>query len=132
MLVSVAGMKHGLYRPWLPVASGSFAADTLIQPPAKKGKGFPDGARCGWLLATTVTCALRAVILIEDADLRKAVQLVVGCEHCSEDAEIPFDNVLDRVAGSDPSVTDYVMARAAKRPRCFRAVTEKTLVEYCE
>jgi hypothetical protein len=69
------------------------------------------------------------VVLLEDADLRKAVQLIAGCEHCSEDAEIPFDNVLDRVTGSDPSVTDYVMARRAKCPRCFRAVTEKTLIE---
>src|SRR5688572_6761143 len=33
---------------------------------------------------------------------------IVGCEGCSsDDAELPFDNVLDRVTGNDPSVTDY-------------------------
>jgi hypothetical protein len=39
------------------------------------------------------------VVLIEADELRKAAQLIVGCEACSEDAEIPFDKVLDRVTG---------------------------------
>ena len=50
-----------------------------------------------------------------------------GCN--PEDAEIPFDNILDRVTGSDPSVTDYVLDEAAKCPNylmsiaapCYRA-----------
>ena len=32
--------------------------------------------------------------------------MIAGSEACSEDAEIPFDNILDRLTGSDPSVTD--------------------------
>jgi hypothetical protein len=32
--------------------------------------------------------------------------MIAGCDTCSEDAELPFDNVLDRITGSDPSVTD--------------------------
>jgi hypothetical protein len=36
----------------------------------------------------------------------------------SEVAEIPFDNILDLVTGSDPSVTDYVLEQPAKCPNC--------------
>jgi hypothetical protein len=32
--------------------------------------------------------------------------MIAGCEACSDGAEIP-DNILDRLTGSDPSVTDY-------------------------
>jgi hypothetical protein len=50
------------------------------------------------------------VRLIDSATLRKAEKLIESCEHCNPgDAEIPFDNILDRVTGSDPSVTDYVL-----------------------
>jgi hypothetical protein len=44
------------------------------------------------------------VVLIDAATLRKAEKLIESCEHCNPDgAEIPFDNVLDRIIGSDPS-----------------------------
>src|SRR5262245_353016 len=47
----------------------------------------------------------------------KAQHLIESCEGCNPDsAEIPFDNILDRVTGSDPSVTDYVLEQAAKCP----------------
>src|SRR5215470_13081898 len=40
-------------------------------------------------------------------------------EHCNpEGAEIPFDNNLDRVTGSDSGVTDYVLEHPAKCPNC--------------
>ena len=44
-------------------------------------------------------------------------------------AEIPFDNILDRVTGSDPSVTDYILESPAKCPNCRREILEKTLIE---
>jgi len=47
--------------------------------------------------------------LIDSATLQKAQRMITGCEACCEDAEIPFDNILDRLTGSDPSVTDYVL-----------------------
>ena len=51
-------------------------------------------------------------------------------EHCNrEGAEIPFDNILDRVTGSDPSVTDYILEAPAKCPKCRREILEKTLIE---
>ena len=51
--------------------------------------------------------------------------MITGCEACSENAEIPFDNILDRLTGSDPSVTDYVLEVPT---RCLHAaINEKTL-----
>jgi hypothetical protein len=48
------------------------------------------------------------VVLIDSAILRRAEKLIESCEHCnSEGAEIPFDNILDRVTVSDPSVTRF-------------------------
>ena len=70
------------------------------------------------------------VVLIDAATLRKAEKLIDSCEHCNPDgAEIPFDNILDRVTHSDPSVTDYVLESPAKCPNCKREIFEKTLVE---
>jgi hypothetical protein len=44
--------------------------------------------------------------------------MIAGCEACSDDAEIPFDNILDRVTGCDPSVTDYLLEVPARCLRC--------------
>ena len=72
----------------------------------------------------------QVVILVDAPILRKAERLIESCEHCNEDdAQIPFDNILDRVTGSDPSVTDYVLELPAKCPNCRREILEKTLVE---
>jgi hypothetical protein len=70
------------------------------------------------------------VVLIDAATLRKAERLNESCEGCNQDgAEIPFDVILDRVTGSDPSVTDYVLEQPAKCPNYRREIVEKTLVE---
>jgi len=55
------------------------------------------------------------VVLINAATLLEAERLIESCEHCNpEGAEIPFDNILDHVTGSDPSVRDNVLEEAAK------------------
>ncbi len=70
------------------------------------------------------------IVLVEATTLREAEKLIESCEHCNpEGAEIPFDNILDRITGSDPSVTDYILEAPAKCPHCRRDVLEKTLVE---
>jgi hypothetical protein len=70
------------------------------------------------------------VILIDVAILRKAERLIESCEHCNaEDAEIPFNSILDQVTGSDPSVTDYIIEIPAKCPHCFHGILEETLIE---
>jgi hypothetical protein len=72
----------------------------------------------------------QTVVLIDAAILRKAEKLIESCEHCNaEGAEVPFDNILDRVTGSDPSVTDYLLVQPARCPNCRRESLEKTLVE---
>jgi len=72
----------------------------------------------------------QVIVLIEEDDLRKAERLIEPCEHCNRGgAEIPFDNILDRVTGSDPSVTDYILEAPAKCPNCRRDILEKTLIE---
>jgi hypothetical protein len=70
------------------------------------------------------------IVLVDSTSLRRAEGLFESCEHCNPDrAEIPFDNILDRVTGSDPRVTDYVLEMPAKCPQCRREILEKTLVE---
>jgi hypothetical protein len=69
------------------------------------------------------------VVLIDAATLQKAQRVIAGCEACSETAEIPFDNILDRVTGSDPAVTDYVLEFLVKCLQCGAEINEKTLVE---
>jgi hypothetical protein len=44
-------------------------------------------------------------------------------------ADVRLENILDRVTGSDPSVTDYVLEQPAKCSNCRREILEKTLVE---
>ena len=44
-------------------------------------------------------------------------------------AEIPFDYILDRGTGSDPSVTDYVLEVPVRCLQCGASITEKTRVE---
>ena len=70
------------------------------------------------------------VVLVKVTTLRKAEQLIESYEHCNpEGAEIPFDNILDRVTHSDPRVTDYILEAPVKCPNCRHDVLEKTLIE---
>ena len=72
----------------------------------------------------------QSVILFDPATLRNAERMIESCEFCNpEFAEIPFDNILDRATGSDPSVTDYILEQPAKCPNCRRDILGKTLVE---
>ena len=70
------------------------------------------------------------VVLINAATLREAERMIESCEFCNpEVAEIPFDNILDRATGSDPSVMDCLLETAANCPNCRRDILEKTLIE---
>ena len=74
--------------------------------------------------------SVRSGKAVDAATLRKAEQLIESCEACNpEDAQIPFDNILDHITGSDPSVTDYILEEPAKCPNCRREILEKTLIE---
>ena len=68
------------------------------------------------------------VIFIDESTLLDAQSFIAACEHCSERAEIPFDQVLDAITGCDPRTTEYVICHAAKCGKCNSDVMEKTLV----
>jgi hypothetical protein len=55
-----------------------------------------------------------------DADLiRRAEKLIDGCEHRhKEDADIPFDWILDKVTGRSGATTDYILTEPARCPIC--------------
>jgi hypothetical protein len=69
-----------------------------------------------------------------DADvIRRAEKLIDGCEHChKDDADIPFDWILDKVTGRSGATTDYILTEPARCPTCKHEITEKTLVEPIE
>jgi hypothetical protein len=69
------------------------------------------------------------VVLIDAATLQKAQRMIAGCEACSEHAELPFENILDRLTGSDPTVTDYVLEVSTRCLQCGAEINEKTLVD---
>jgi hypothetical protein len=68
------------------------------------------------------------VVFVDESTLLEAQSIISGCEHCSELAEIPFDQVLDAITGCDPTTTEYVICHAAKCGCCQNDVMEKTLV----
>ena len=68
------------------------------------------------------------IVLVDESVLEQAQERIAACEHCTDDAEITFDYVLDAVTGNDPTVTQYVLYSPAKCPRCFNEVNEKTLI----
>jgi hypothetical protein len=66
------------------------------------------------------------VELVDVATLHKAEKLIETCEHCNPDgAEIRFDNILERVTGSDQSVTNYVLEQPVKCPNCKRDILDQ-------
>jgi|SoiMethySBSTD1v2_1073268.scaffolds.fasta_scaffold1210221_1 hypothetical protein len=70
------------------------------------------------------------LITVDAKAIRRAEKLIESCEHCHcDDAEIPFDWVLDKVTGQSSATTDYVMVDPARCPTCKLEVTEKMLVD---
>jgi hypothetical protein len=58
-------------------------------------------------------------VLIDEATVREAERWIDFCEACAPDeSEIPFDYVLDSITGCEPELTDYVLEKPAKCPRC--------------
>jgi hypothetical protein len=71
----------------------------------------------------------QVVKLIDDVAIREAEYLISGCEACSEDAWLLFDDVLDAVTGENPNVNDYIMLNEASCPRCRHKIYERSLVK---
>jgi predicted Zn-ribbon and HTH transcriptional regulator len=68
------------------------------------------------------------IVLVDSALLAEAEEWIAGCEHCSDQTEYSFDQILDSLTGNDPTKTEYLLEREAKCPRCRSAVNEKSLV----
>ena len=68
------------------------------------------------------------VAFVDEPYVLSAEDFVSGCQSCDETALIPFDYVLDAMTGCDPRLTEYLMYRVGKCPRCFGEINEKTLV----
>src|SRR5688572_28836609 len=65
-----------------------------------------------------------SVVLIGLETLRRAEHQILSCEACTPDeADLPFDCVLDRITGCDPRTTEYVLPKRVLCPRCYAAVT---------
>ena len=62
---------------------------------------------------------MNTLIAVWHNTVRKVRTQIVGCEDCTEDAEIPLSWVLDAVTGRDGSETDYVLAEPLKCAQCF-------------
>jgi len=69
------------------------------------------------------------IVALSASTIRRAQEAISSCEACNNDAELPFDWILDEVTGRDGSSTDYFLTEPAKCPRCGGSVIEKTLVE---
>ncbi len=69
------------------------------------------------------------VVTVDAARIRDAESKIECCEHCHpDDAEIPFDWILEKVSGRSGMV-DFMMLETAKCPNCKQTLTEKTLIE---
>src|SRR5262245_48830267 len=70
------------------------------------------------------------IVLVDERTANEAALLFVDCCEacCPEDAEVPFDWVLDYLTGRRGSNTDYILAAPPKCPNCRRDIRENTLV----
>ena len=85
--------------------------------------GFGARPRMRHITATEIDVAF-----VDEPFVLSAEDFVSGCQNCDDSAVIPFDYVLDAMTGCDPRLTEYLMYRLGKCPRCFGEINEKTLV----
>jgi hypothetical protein len=54
------------------------------------------------------------LIVVGGATVVSALRMVLSCEHCQPDeAQIPFDWILDEVTGRSGAATDYILTESA-------------------
>ena len=69
------------------------------------------------------------IVTLDPSQVRQAESQIESCEHCHpDDAEIPFDWILQKATGRSGMV-DFMMLETVKCPNCKQTLTEKTLVE---
>ena len=125
-------------KDWQPEAEGTYrqqfdkrATAQRIRDAVAAMVGAPLHESIGDPAGTTTTPDDLNIVLVDTGILRQARKLIGGCERCSPQAEIPFESILDRITGYDPSVTQYILVDgSANCPRCLRQLRETTLVEF--
>jgi len=69
------------------------------------------------------------MVLVDEPTLAETEQWLSACEHCAGHAAIAFVYLLDALMEcEEPALTEYVLSRPARCPRCFSDVSETTLV----
>jgi hypothetical protein len=68
------------------------------------------------------------IVLLDEPVVSLAEHCISGCENCAANAMTALDYLLDVLTGCDPTVTEYVMCRAARCSFCGGHITEKTLI----
>lgn len=59
-----------------------------------------------------------------------ALRFVAGCENCrGDEAVMPFEWILDRLAGQSTAICDYILEATLACPFCSEQINEKTLVD---
>ena len=71
------------------------------------------------------------IVLVPDDVLYGARGRILGCDTCSpEDADIPFDWLLDEFYQAIEPVREYFIEHPIFCPRCGGSITEKTPIAY--
>ena len=69
------------------------------------------------------------VMFVSAETLGHARKLIRGCQACSPSADVPFEEILDRVSGHRAAVTRYIFLGSVTCPRCWGRVAATTLIE---
>jgi hypothetical protein len=57
------------------------------------------------------------LIVVGEVTVVAALRMVLSCESCQPDqAQIPFDWILDRITGRSGAMTDYILTESARCP----------------
>jgi hypothetical protein len=69
------------------------------------------------------------IVLVNAGILEKAESCICSCEGCTPDlALVPFECLLDHVTNNDAEITEYVLIKSARCPRCAGVIRECSLV----
>jgi hypothetical protein len=69
------------------------------------------------------------ILSVSSTTQQKAEAMILGCEKCTKGVDVSFEDLIDRVTGLDPAVTQYILGEPSRCPRCLGNITETTLVK---
>lgn len=72
----------------------------------------------------------RVLFTVSGEVLAAARKKILGCEHCSDDAQIPFNVLLDQLMLFSGAHTDYILTEPMHCPWCGKDITEETPLDW--